>query len=200
MLDATARLLQFRGYHGTALNDILLESNAPRGSLYFHFPGGKGQIALEATKTAVDQVTRERVATLAAAKTPADAIRTIAGDIADVLRETEFASGCPISPLVLDGMSEFPELAALCKQTFEEWIGLLRDDFVKARIPEKQARALALLALSTFQGSVLIARTYRDIAPVIAAGDQLADIVEAALPQPTTALKSRSTSPGKRKR
>src|SRR5439155_10246358 len=35
MLEATARLLQLRGYHGTGLNEILAESGAPRGSLYF---------------------------------------------------------------------------------------------------------------------------------------------------------------------
>ena len=33
ILETTARLLQHRGYHGTALSDILEESAAPRGSL-----------------------------------------------------------------------------------------------------------------------------------------------------------------------
>ena len=41
MLETTARLLQHRGYHGTSLSDILEESAAPRGSLYFHFPAAK---------------------------------------------------------------------------------------------------------------------------------------------------------------
>jgi len=37
MLEATARLLHQRGYRGVSLNDILTESDAPRGSLYHHF-------------------------------------------------------------------------------------------------------------------------------------------------------------------
>ena len=57
MLETTARLLQHRGYHGTALSDILEESAAPRGSLYFHFPGGKDQIVMEATRAAVAKAT-----------------------------------------------------------------------------------------------------------------------------------------------
>lgn len=183
ILEATARLLQLRGYHGTALNDILAESDSPRGSLYFHFPNGKGQIVVEATRSAVDQVTRDRVATLEAADTPGAAIRAIASDIADVLRRSDYASGCPISPIVLDGMSEWPELAALCKETFEEWITLMRDNFVKAGLLEKRAYELAVFALATFQGSVLIARACRDVAPVLSAGNQLAELVQSTLVQ-----------------
>jgi len=46
ILDTTALLLRQRGYHGTSLNDILSASGAPRGSLYFHFPGGKDQLVI----------------------------------------------------------------------------------------------------------------------------------------------------------
>ena len=52
LIETTARLLQHRGYHGTSLSDILEASGAPRGSLYFHFPGGKDQLAIEATRAA----------------------------------------------------------------------------------------------------------------------------------------------------
>jgi len=48
MLQATGRLLRQRGYHGTSLNDILADSGAPRGSLYFLFPGGKEELAAAA--------------------------------------------------------------------------------------------------------------------------------------------------------
>ena len=62
MIEATARMLQHRGYHGTALSDILEASGAPRGSLYFHFPGGKDQLAIEATRAAVEETTARRPA------------------------------------------------------------------------------------------------------------------------------------------
>jgi TetR/AcrR family transcriptional regulator, lmrAB and yxaGH operons repressor len=35
-------------YQATGLTQVLAESSAPKGSLYFHFPGGKGQLAVEA--------------------------------------------------------------------------------------------------------------------------------------------------------
>ena len=48
LLDAAVDLLQRQGYHGTGLNELLERSEAPRGSLYHYFPGGKEQIGAEA--------------------------------------------------------------------------------------------------------------------------------------------------------
>ena len=75
MLETTARLLQHRGYFGTALSDILAASGAPRGSLYFHFPGGKDQLVIEATRLAVEETSAFLRETLGAARTPAEAVR-----------------------------------------------------------------------------------------------------------------------------
>ena len=103
MLQAATRLLQTRGYYGTGLNDVLAESGAPRGSLYFHFPDGKGQLALEATRAAVDEVTLATAKTLAEAENPGAALRSISERIAELMRTTNYKRSCPISPLVHDG-------------------------------------------------------------------------------------------------
>ena len=48
ILQAATRLFHLNGYHATGLNQILQESGAPKGSLYYHFPNGKEQLAAEA--------------------------------------------------------------------------------------------------------------------------------------------------------
>ena len=45
MVEAAARLLARQGYHATGVAQVLAEAGAPRGSLYFHFPAGKEQMA-----------------------------------------------------------------------------------------------------------------------------------------------------------
>jgi len=56
LLDSAVDLLQRQGYHGTGLNELLERSEAPRGSLYHYFPGGKEQIGAEAIARAGGQV------------------------------------------------------------------------------------------------------------------------------------------------
>ena len=71
MLEATGRLIRERGYHGTSLNDILAASGAPRGSLYFHFPGGKDQLVIEATKMTITETTELLEQALSSVEGPA---------------------------------------------------------------------------------------------------------------------------------
>src|ERR1700677_1973243 len=50
MVQAARQLIRERGYGATAFSDVLTRSGAPRGSVYFHFPGGKAQLAAEAAE------------------------------------------------------------------------------------------------------------------------------------------------------
>src|ERR1700761_2183824 len=48
MVWAATQLMRERGYTATAFSDVLEASATPRGSTYFHFPGGKAQLGMEA--------------------------------------------------------------------------------------------------------------------------------------------------------
>ncbi|WP_345406958.1 TetR/AcrR family transcriptional regulator [Nonomuraea salmonea] len=43
LLDTTQELIEAGGYFGAGLNQVIAASGMPRGSLYFHFPGGQGR-------------------------------------------------------------------------------------------------------------------------------------------------------------
>jgi AcrR family transcriptional regulator len=47
MIAAARRPFREHGYLGTAMSDVVAESGVPRGSLYFHFRGGKEELATE---------------------------------------------------------------------------------------------------------------------------------------------------------
>ena len=50
IIQTAAYLFQLQGYHATGLNQIIKESKSPRGSVYYHFPNGKEELAIEAVK------------------------------------------------------------------------------------------------------------------------------------------------------
>lgn len=181
MIEATARLLRQRGYHGTSLNDILGASGAPRGSLYFHFPGGKDQLVIEVTRASVADVTERLGAALLEESDPAVAVHHIYQSVARMLEENEFSLGCPVAPVVLDAPNDVPDLVEICRSAFEQWIGLLRQAFVRAGVPERRAQALALLVESSLEGLMVIARATRDRTPVNTVADEVAALVEQAV-------------------
>ena len=183
MIETTARLLQHRGYHGASLNDILEASGAPRGSLYFHFPGGKDQLVIEATRAAVEEATRALKQCLAEAKSPAAGVRAYAEAAAHLMRESDFTFGCPVSPVILDASGGNAELAALCRGAFEEWTGLIAAACVAAGVPKPRAATLALLAVTAIEGALLAARAYRNIKPLFTIGEELEAVLSAALPR-----------------
>ncbi|MBZ9736165.1 TetR/AcrR family transcriptional regulator [Mesorhizobium sp. CA18] len=181
MIEATALLIRKRGYHGTSLNDILSASAAPRGSLYFHFPGGKDQLVVEVTRASVADVTERLGAALLEESDPAVAVHHIYQSVARMLEENEFSLGCPVAPVVLDAPNDVPDLVEICRSAFEQWIGLLRQAFMRAGVPERRAQALALLVESSLEGLMVIARATRDRTPVQAVADEVAALVEQAV-------------------
>ncbi|MFM9844356.1 MAG: TetR/AcrR family transcriptional regulator [Dongiaceae bacterium] len=183
MIETTARLLQHRGYHGASLNEILEACGAPRGSLYFHFPGGKEQLAIEATRAAVDEATQALAAMLAQSKNAAAGVRAYAEAAAQLMRESDYTFGCPVSPLILDASGGVAELAKLCREAFETWTGMIAAALNAAGLPKARAASLALLSVTAIEGALLAARAYRDIKPLMTVGAELEAVLSAALPR-----------------
>src|SRR5437762_12056667 len=99
---AAIDLFQRRGYHGTGLNQIVAESGAPRGSLYFHFPGGKEELASEAVAEAGGVIAAGAAEALSQAGDPAAAVRQLAEFTATSLEQSGFERGCALATVTLD--------------------------------------------------------------------------------------------------
>ena len=52
LVRTASRLFRQKGYSGVGLTEILKEAGLPKGSLYYHFPGGKAELADAATRWA----------------------------------------------------------------------------------------------------------------------------------------------------
>src|ERR671915_164180 len=85
MIRSAAVLFRQRGVEGTAFSDVLAHSGAPRGSIYHHFPGGKAQLAEEATRYAGEFIATGLAAALASDE-PVAAIRDFTAAWRRILR------------------------------------------------------------------------------------------------------------------
>jgi TetR/AcrR family transcriptional regulator, lmrAB and yxaGH operons repressor len=186
MIETTASLVHRRGFYGTSLNEILTESGAPRGSLYYHFPGGKEELVLEATRQGVAMVTQLLKEGLTGSPEIAEGVRAFVEAAAHMLRDSGYVFGCPVAPIVLDS-PESSALAEVCQEALEEWEQVLVNGLGSAGIEHGHAESLATVIVCCLEGGLILARARRDIAPLDAVAEELASMVQSALLRSTSA-------------
>jgi TetR/AcrR family transcriptional repressor of lmrAB and yxaGH operons len=181
MLEATASLLQRQGYYATGLNQIVREASAPKGSLYFHFPGGKEELAAAALKQAGDKTRADILQVIADNPAPPDAVHAVALWLGEQLSSSNFEAGCPVATVALEAASSSARLQEVCSAHYQTWHGAMREYLVAHGMDEAEADATATLALAAIEGALLLARAQQDPAPLCQVGAQLRDLVAARL-------------------
>lgn len=170
-----AVLMRRRGYHATGLAEVLARSEAPKGSLYHYFPGGKEQLASEAVREGARVVTEQITAAFAANTGLAGVLRTFAHGLAAGLSESGFQDGCPVATVTLDAASDSRIIAEACAAGFLEWRDAIAAELGRWGYAEGEAAKVAMLVLSAFEGALLVARATRDARPLHDVADALAD-------------------------
>ena len=165
-LAAAVKLFRQRGYHGTALHDILAAGGSPRGSLYFHFPGGKEQIG-EAALTIAGEAVRQGIAQAAEKSDNAESflvriVRAMASD----LERSDYREGCPIATTALETSAQSDVLGVATRTAFQKWELEIKRGLFRFGLTSGDADLVATMVLSQLEGALLLARTYRSLAPI----------------------------------
>lgn len=177
MLATAQELFSRQGYHATGLNQVLDEAAAPKGSLYYHFPGGKEQLAAEAVALGAAELGQVIDVAIERSPDPVTAIRTMAGLLADRLEESGFVDGCPITTVALDAGGDSDPVRQACSAGYAQWLASIEGALARAGVPPGSASGLALVVLSSLEGALLLARTQRDVSPLLRVADRIAALV-----------------------
>jgi TetR/AcrR family transcriptional repressor of lmrAB and yxaGH operons len=166
MVEVTARLLALQGYHATGLAQVLAEAEAPRGSLYFHFPEGKEQMAAAAVRRLGEQLGAALQAKLDGKPDVRSGLQSVARMFARQLEASGFALGCPVATTALEASEDAPALAAACAEVFEGWTVVLAERLRKERPRVAAPERLARTVLALLEGALLLARVRRSVEPL----------------------------------
>jgi TetR/AcrR family transcriptional repressor of nem operon len=158
------KLFWEKGYESTSVADVLREARANSGSLYHFFPGkqdlliavlemyrdGIGAMLLEPAWKGVDD--------------PVERVFALLARYRHSIVSTDCVYGCPIGSLALEIHEPDPPVRALMMANFDAWVGAIRQCLDAAPLPRSVDRqALAEFVLTTMEGAVMQARTYRDV-------------------------------------
>ncbi|MFI5717957.1 TetR/AcrR family transcriptional regulator [Nocardia sp. NPDC051750] len=162
MIEATRASIERRGYFGTGLNQILADSDTPRGSLYFHFPGGKDELVA----AAITQTSGVIDSAIAAADItdPAGAVTELIALLGNRLEASGWECGCPVATVALEIAGTNDAVQQACTQVYERWTEALRISLHTAGYRNAEDLAVSLLAL--IEGALLLAQTHRNREPL----------------------------------
>jgi TetR/AcrR family transcriptional regulator, lmrAB and yxaGH operons repressor len=171
LLDGARRLLAEKGYAGMELRDVAARGEAPRGSIYHHFPGGKAQLATEAAelegreiRATIERSLEER------------GLRATLAMFGEVFRrrvkDHPERIGCPVAAAAL-ARPEDPALAAAATAAFRSWEAPIASRLTEEGVGRAAAESFAGLTVSTIEGALLRARAAGSQAPLDSAIDGL---------------------------
>ncbi|MFI9506054.1 TetR/AcrR family transcriptional regulator [Nocardia sp. NPDC052566] len=160
MLTTASELFRERGIAGTALMDIIDRSGAARGSIYHFFPGGKAQLAREATERSGREL-GAMIANLVTSNGPVPALGILVDFFRQQLLDTGFEAGCPIAAAAMES-GESVEARRAAGESYAAWEAALANALWQHGVPQQRAASAATLAISAIEGALILARAQRD--------------------------------------
>src|SRR5436309_538278 len=140
IVETSAQLFRAQGYAATGVKQIVTAAQAPFGSLYHFFPGGKEELGAEAVRVSGAIYGQLIPAVLDPAPDPVAGVRNFFAAAAAHLVGTDYADACPIATVALEVSSTSESMREACAEVFESWIAAGTDRFVPAGVGPKQDR------------------------------------------------------------
>ena len=156
MIEAAIDLMRAHGLSGSAINDVVLQSGAPRGSLYHHFPGGKLQMAREALAVHGSRIQLFIDQALESAPEGPGQVIALFEAFAQRVEQAEFRKSCPFGCVALDLDEDTESLREVVVQSFTSWQESIAAHF--RWLGPEQAAEFASLLLTGIEGAYIRAR------------------------------------------
>jgi len=163
---AAMELFFAKGYNSTSVADILSRTQLNAGSLYHVFPGKQDVLiaVLEFYRDGIQQNLLDPA--WEGVSDPVEKVFALLDRYRWMIVETDNTYGCPIGSLALELHEADPAIRELLAINFTNWSDAIERCLEEAgdRLPKAlDRRALAEFVLTTMEGGVMQARTYRDV-------------------------------------
>ena len=155
-----------KGYHATGINEILKQSHAPKGSLYYYFPEGKEQLADEALQSAAKQIFTDIESALNGETDIIKAMQNHLLHIAQRIEEDMFQPTVSISLIALETFSSSEKLRKRCEQIFSHMEEIYIDCLEKSNYTPEMANFIAQTMVMLTEGAITLSLTKKTTKPL----------------------------------
>jgi AcrR family transcriptional regulator len=167
MVRSAAQLIRRKGVSGTGLREIVIEADAPRGSLQHYFPGGKEELVSDALIWMGDVAARRirRCLSDLTSRRPSALLACVIDTWRRDLIDERFAAGCPLVAAAADTAGTSPPLRHVLQRAFDGWLQPLSESLVELGVPPERSENLAVVIIAALEGAIVLARIRRDLTP-----------------------------------
>ncbi|HXZ59735.1 MAG TPA: TetR/AcrR family transcriptional regulator [Steroidobacteraceae bacterium] len=202
LVHTALQLFWEKGYGSTSVADVLKAARVNSGSLYHFFPGKQDLLlaVLDAYHGGIRPMLLEPA--WRGVEDPIERIFALLARYRRSLTDTGCFYGCPIGSLALELHEPDPLVRERLAANFTAWIDAVQQCLIEAgpRLPrELDRRELAIFVLTTMEGGVMLARTFRDIGRFDAAVRQLRHHFDGLTRQSPSRKAARGRTPAKSK-
>ncbi|MEM8862710.1 MAG: TetR/AcrR family transcriptional regulator [Chloroflexota bacterium] len=178
IVTTTAALLEKQGYAATGLNQIVKESATPRGSLYYYFPEGKEELAVEAVTHRMKEAAEFSRRFLRQIEDPIEAVYQMVLMMAKNMENAGCCGGAPIAAVALEASNSSERLRQACADGYQQLQDVLAAKLVLGGFTTEQASSLAVLINSSIEGAMILGRTNQNAAALRSVAGNLKQLME----------------------
>jgi AcrR family transcriptional regulator len=181
MVHSAAQLIRRKGVSGTGLREIVIEADAPRGSLQHYFPGGKEELVSDALLWTGDVAARriQRSLSRLKSRTPSALLTSIIDTWRRDLTNEQFSAGCPLVAAAADTAATSEQLRQVLRRAFDGWLEPLSASLADLGVPAERSGNLAVVIIAALEGAIILARIRRDLTPFDALVRELGPLLDA---------------------
>jgi TetR/AcrR family transcriptional repressor of lmrAB and yxaGH operons len=162
ILRAATKLFRKQGYHGTGLADVLAAAQAPKGSLYHHFPGGKEAIGVAVIES-INAGVLQLMAASRARSTQA-LMKSVGEQLSANIKRTRHELCTLFSGFAAERTSS-PQLAQALEKAYGDLAGAIEAHLAKDGFAPAAAKERALLVLALLEGGAMLAQAQQRVHP-----------------------------------
>ncbi len=177
MVAGAADMIRRRGLNATSVRELAKHAQAPLGSTYHYFPGGKSQLAAEAVRFADALAARELADGLSAG--PVAGLRSFTDMWRKIVVDSDFQAGCPVLAVSVEDRVDDDRPQRAAAAAFENWAGLLARSLREHGASDVDAEQTATLVVAAMEGTVAMCRAERSTRPLDRTVDKLEFLIRA---------------------
>lgn len=165
MIAAAVDLFGERGYEGVGIAELLARANAPRGSLYFHFPDGKEQIGVEVVRRVGEEVAGRFRALRESGVDLPTFVERVFKTTAKECKDRCYVASCPMAAIATGFGEGNQKMGEAVGEAFSSWEREIAKAAEANGLGTKNAAIFASAMLVAIEGAFVVSKAQRSSAP-----------------------------------